>query len=205
MKLPRWGSRVRIPSSAPQRGSLTCDNVRVPGTGASFLGGYSHESPTKSCRGGVGVHPGLAKKASKGEWTGETPPFGYLQPKTCGCRIEVLDPFGPERHSRTARSCSADAGTARSLGRQTGCRSSSSRPDVPRAWRTSGCTTCATSWRPRCSPPASHRPRCPSASATPGRRPPSMSTRIQCRGVTARGRGLRSDPRGLSAGGRPVG
>src|SRR6266542_2929111 len=127
MKLPRWGSRVRIPSSAPQRGPLTCDYVEVPGTGASFLDGYSHESPTKSCRGGVGVHPGLAKKASKGEWTGGTPPFGYLYSQNVWVprvRIEVLDPFGPERHSRTARSCSADAGTARSLGRQTGCRSS---------------------------------------------------------------------------------
>ncbi len=51
--LPRWGSRVRIPSSAPQRGPLTWDNVEAPGTGASFLGGYSHESPTKSCRGRV--------------------------------------------------------------------------------------------------------------------------------------------------------
>src|SRR6266498_1807603 len=45
-KLPRWGSRVRIPSSAPEKGSLTCDNVEALGTGASFLGGYSHESPT---------------------------------------------------------------------------------------------------------------------------------------------------------------
>src|SRR6266511_6395577 len=188
MKLPRWGSRVRIPSSAPQRGSLTCDYVEVPGTGASFLDGYSHESPTKSCRGGVGVHPGLAKKASKGEWTGGTPPFGYLYSQNVWVprvRIEVLDPFGPERHSRTARSCSADAGTARSLGRQTGCRSSIA------ARRAAGLAHfrlhdlrhfMATEMLAAGVP----SPRCPSASATPGRRPPSVSTRIHCRGVTAR-------------------
>jgi len=50
--------------------------------------------------------------------------------------------------------------------------SGSSPPGVPPAFRTSGCTTSATSWLLRCSPRASPSPRSLSASATPARPPP---------------------------------
>jgi Domain of unknown function (DUF3825) len=58
--------------------------------------------------------------------------------------------------SRSAHSCSATGRMAHSRGCRTGRRRSSSPPNAPPGSTTSGCTTSATSWRPRCSLRVSH-------------------------------------------------
>ena len=45
-KLPRWGSGVRIPSSAPEKGPLSSENAKAPDTGPLFW----PDPPTKNQR-----------------------------------------------------------------------------------------------------------------------------------------------------------
>jgi hypothetical protein len=47
MQLPRWGSRVRIPSSAPEEVALTSGNAMAPELGAILVGQSTNEQPTK--------------------------------------------------------------------------------------------------------------------------------------------------------------
>jgi hypothetical protein len=56
IQLPRWGSRVRIPSSAPEREPLTSSNAVAPG------GGFG--SNPRRLRPGVWASPATSERAS---------------------------------------------------------------------------------------------------------------------------------------------